>query len=328
MDFKDYISKYKGQRIYIQTHNFPDPDALGSAYGLQTLCKHFDVDSTLCYDGKIDKLSTKKILTEFNMEIFPKDEVPELNENSFIILVDTQKEAGNVTDFIGEEVACIDHHPTVKEIEYEYKDVRIVGACATLITHYIKKYGIIPDTNTATALLYGIKMDTNHFNRGVTDKDIEAFAYLNPLVDNEKINSIANNTMEFQDLTAYGASFDSIRVFDDIGIAYIPFPCQEALIAMISDFILALEEVRFAVVYSKRDNGWKFSARSEIAAMSAGEILHEVITPIGGNGGGHSCMAGGFIPMDIIEEYGPNADHIICDRIVEIATKLRKDTYN
>ena len=29
------IDLCKGRRVYIQTHNFPDPDAIASAFGLQ-----------------------------------------------------------------------------------------------------------------------------------------------------------------------------------------------------------------------------------------------------------------------------------------------------
>ena len=45
--------------VYIQTHNFPDPDAIASAFGLQKLLKHYGVDSTLCYAGRIDKFRSK-----------------------------------------------------------------------------------------------------------------------------------------------------------------------------------------------------------------------------------------------------------------------------
>ena len=68
MDLIDYIQKYKGQHVFIQTHNFPDPDALGSAYGLGSLLMHYDVASTLCYDGRIDKLSTRKIMEVFDVQ--------------------------------------------------------------------------------------------------------------------------------------------------------------------------------------------------------------------------------------------------------------------
>ena len=49
-----------------------------------------------------------------------------------------EKNGGNITDFVGNEIACIDHHPTFKECQYRYKDVRIVGACSTIIADYFR----------------------------------------------------------------------------------------------------------------------------------------------------------------------------------------------
>ena len=33
----DLVSLCRNHPVYIQTHNFPDPDAIASAYGLQKL---------------------------------------------------------------------------------------------------------------------------------------------------------------------------------------------------------------------------------------------------------------------------------------------------
>ena len=35
----DLIRLCQGHTVYIQTHNFPDPDAIASAYGLKELLK-------------------------------------------------------------------------------------------------------------------------------------------------------------------------------------------------------------------------------------------------------------------------------------------------
>lgn len=325
MDLVDYIQKYKGKHVYIQTHNFPDPDALGSAYGLASLLSYYNVNSTLCYDGKIDKLSTRKILEEFDLEIYSKDQLKEMTEDSPIILVDSQKNSGNVTDLIGDEVACIDHHPTVVEIEYEYKEVTIVGACCTLIADYFAKYNITPDSKTATALLYGLKMDTNNFTRGVTAKDIEIYAYLNQYVNAQLLNRVSGNTLEFSDLSAYGAVFNTIQVFDRIGIAHIPFACPDALIAMTSDFILALENVDFVVIYAKRDMDWKFSIRSETELFDAGEIVHEALLGIG-SGGGHAAMAGGMIPKENLHLLGKKPDTYLCELFLNTIKHLCNET--
>lgn len=324
MEFLEFIQKFKNRHIYIQTHNFPDPDALGSAYGLSRLFEHFQVRSTLCYDGKIDTLSTRRILEEFQIEIYSKNQLDEMTEKSPIILVDTQKSAGNVTDLIGDEIACIDHHPTVVEIEYQFKEVRMVGACCTIIAEYFRKLGLVPDEKTATALLYGIKMDTNQFTRGVTGLDIEMYAFLNPYVNEPLLRAVSSNTLEFSDLSAFGAVFQTIRVFDTIGIAYIPFSCPDALIAMISDFVLALNKVDFVIVYSKRDTAWKFSVRSEDPCLDAGEIIHEAFLGIG-SGGGHPCMAGGIIPSTVIKEMGRNADTKVCQIFLDTIKRIGEE---
>lgn len=321
MELLDFIRQFENKHIFIQTHNFPDPDALGSAFGLSRLLEHFHVRSTLCYDGKIDTLSTRRILQEFDIEIYSKNQLREMTAESPIILVDTQKEAGNVTDLIGDEIACIDHHPTIIEIEYQFKDVRMVGACCTIIAEYFQKLNIIPDKPTATALLYGIKMDTNQFTRGVTEPDIEMYAFLNPYIDEASLRIVSSNTLEFSDLSAFGAVFQTIRVFEKVGIAYIPFSCPDALIAMISDFILTLNEVDFVIVYSKRDTGWKFSVRSEDENLDAGEIIHEALLGIG-SGGGHACMAGGMIPIETVKEMGRGADTKICELFLDTIKRI------
>ncbi|MDE7403741.1 MAG: DHH family phosphoesterase [Lachnospiraceae bacterium] len=303
-DFMELVKLCQGHRVYIQTHNFPDPDAISSAYGLKKLLEVYDVESKLCYDGRIDKLSASKLLDAFQMQIYPyADLLKEMKEDDYIICVDTQKHGGNVTDFVGDEVACIDHHPTFVPMEYRYQDIRITGACATLIAEYYAKMGHEPDQDTATALLYGIKMDTLQFSRGVTELDIEMFRFLFPFCDHEKLARLERNNMEFDDLRAYGAAIESIELYDKTGFSCIPFSCPDALIAILADFILALVEVEVAVVFSYREDGIKLSVRSEDPKVHAGNLLHQALLDLG-NGGGHAAMAGGFIRQDKVAGLG------------------------
>ena len=136
-------------------------------------------------------------------------------------------------------------------------------------------------------------MDTADFSRGVTQFDVEMYAKLFPYADNDLLDRMKINTMEFADLKAYGSAIENIRVFGNVGYAYIPFECQDALIAMISDFILALDVIEFSVIYAVRGNGYKFSVRSEVPELHAGKIVCSALSDIG-SGGGHARMAGGF----------------------------------
>ena len=317
MDVRKLINICEGKHVYIQTHNFPDPDAIASAYGLQKLFEKFGISSTIIYVGKIDKLSTTKMVDTFGIELFSHDSIAkDLRDDDYIICVDSQKNAGNILDVTGEEIAAIDHHPTFVQVEYRYFDQRIVGACATIITGYYMDLGIEPDTNTATALLYGIKMDTLQFVRGVTSEDIKAYEFLFNYIDNDTLLKLEGNNMEYKDLQAYGAAIENIKLYGVAGFSKVDFACPDALIAILSDFILSLVEVEVAIVYSEREDGVKLSVRSERAEVNAGEVAKKALEGIG-SGGGHAAMAGGFISKEAYMNLGNFRDDVLRDRFVE-----------
>lgn len=324
MNTNNLIELLKGHNVYIQTHNFPDPDALASAYGLQYFLKLHDIDSTICYDGKIEKVSTKRMLSVFGINAYQKDELPDMTIDDYIVTIDGQKHNANFTDLPGDEVACIDHHPTYIECEYHYKDIRITGACSSIVASYFYETGAELDTNTATLLLYGIKMDTASFDRGVTELDIDMFKFLHSKADNSMLHSMYNNAMELNDLKAYGAAIENMKVFDYFGFVYIPFDCNDALIAMISDFILSLDIVEISVVYAAREGGLKFSVRSERPEVHAGELISQALKNYG-NGGGHATMSGGMIPSESMNSLGRYRDLFIQNLFIEAIKKVVKE---
>lgn len=315
-DYHKLLDLLRGHRVFIQTHNYPDPDALASAHGLQMFLKAHGIESVICYAGNIEKNSAKKMLEQFHIEAFHIDDIEDMKETDYIVTIDAQKYNSNISDFVGNEVACIDHHPTMIPCTYKYKDVRIVGACATLITQYFMESDTTLDTNTATVLLYGIRMDTASFTRGVTDLDIEMFGYLHKLADNQLINSMYSNNMGLSDLYAYGEAIKNIQIYDNVGFAHITFDCPDALIAMISDFILGLDVVEFAVVYAARNQGLKFSVRNENQHYHAGILTAEALRDIGG-GGGHYAMAGGLVPAEFMDQLKPNVDFAVRTRFMD-----------
>lgn len=311
MDPFRLIEILKGHKTYIQTHNFPDPDAVASAFALQNFLKQHGIPADICYDGRIEKLSTRKMITVFGIEAKSREEIEDImREEDYIIMVDSQKYNANITDFIGDEVACIDHHPTMIECDYAYKDVRKVGACATIIAEYFRQTDTPIDSVVAAALAYGIKMDTADFIRGTTDLDVDMFAYVYRTADVQKLVTMYTNVMEFSDLKAYAAAIDSIRVYQNVGFAAIPFDCPDALIAIISDFILSLDVVDISIIYAVRSDGIKFSIRSALPEIDAGMVIDRALQGYG-NGGGHPSMAGGFIPKE-------NADRLAADRDYKI----------
>lgn len=321
---QELIQLLKGHRVFIQTHNFPDQDAIASAFGLQVLLRHFGIETTICHHGAVERAVTANMVTDLGIEMLG-DELDEgslMTEKDYIITVDSQKGSGNIDDLIGDEVACIDHHPTFVEVEdYKYMDVRIVGSCATIIADYYRDCNVEMSENVATALLYGLKCDTRNFTRGVTPLDVDIYGYLFPKSNHQQIRRYQAAEIEYSELNAFSDSLRHIEIYNEVGFAYLNFSCKEGFIATVSDFILDIDLVKFVIVYTHRPNGFKFSVRSELDELDAGKIISEALKGVG-YGGGHKTMAGGFADEEKILEMSIDYNKVIQNLFLNVINKV------
>lgn len=323
-DFKSVLESIQKDHIYIQTHNFPDPDAIASAYGLSVLLNRFGVTTSICYKGKIERYSTNGLVDKLGIKMIDITDYEFETDDNEIIIVDSQKGNSNMTDIPGRYIACIDHHQSYiseNRYRYRYSDIRPeLGACATIIAEYYFENNIQMDKKVATALLYGIKTDTQRLSRGVSQRDMDIYQVLFKMCDKEIIDSLEHCNLQFEDLRAFATAINSIKVFDNVSFANTGRDCPEALIASISDFMLDLVEVDFSVVYSLKQDGIKLSIRS-IGAIDAGAVTHLALEGIGG-GGGHIEMAGGFVPFNKSEVDIIAVIDLIQERFLEGIGKL------
>lgn len=297
IDLEKIISIVKDNHIYIQMHNFPDPDAIASAYGLQNLLAHKQINSTICYKGKADCGSMNAMIRLLGINIVEYSELSNMTEAAKIILVDAQKGNANIIDMPGEEIICIDHHPTYEQADYIYSDIRPeVGACASIIAQYFFDNDVIIDKNVATALLYGIKIDTANMTRGVSELDLDMFYRIYGLADKKLISELDNSVLRQTDLKHYANAIESINTINRISFANTGVDCPDAIIASISDFIMQLDTTDITVVYSIKRDGIKISFRSS-NGFNVGKAANKALSGIG-SGGGHENMAGGFVWYD------------------------------
>lgn len=311
------ILSARGQRVLIQPHNSPDPDAIASAFGLQYLLNGEGIHSIICYRGEINKYSTTRMIELLGIEIVNIRDMAGLTEDS-IVLVDSQKGNANVTDFTGKEIASIDHHPVFSEYDYFFQDIRPqAGACSSIISEYFDKNHVFMPKTVATALIYGLKTDTLDLSRGVSELDLDMFYKLYKSADIKLLNQIQLNQIQFCELSAYSNAINNIKLYGNIGFSYLGEDCPDSLLGTVSDFIISLREVEFAVVYSKRETGVKFSLRNETDYYDAGQVIMKALKGIG-SGGGHKTMAGGFVPEASAKKIGHAFDSFIETRILDI----------
>ena len=290
-------------RVFLQCHDFPDHDAVASAFGLQAILEAFHVDSLIVYEGDIQLESLQNLITDIGISIH-KVRDTQLDEFDKVIVIDGCKGNKNVTDLLGVEIGVIDHHITDAPDDVPFADIRPeLGSCCSIIHTYFIEAEIEPSISVATALMAGLLVDTALLTRGVSATDVDVYASLYRRADVTLVNSLLRNKIQVKDLAFYKTALDRVDVSNNIAFCHFPEGCNQNLLGIIGDFFLALIEVDF--VFLSADNGEtvNISARSETLPWSAAKIVKDVL-PDGGFGGGHAEMAGGIVPASV--HYDPD----------------------
>ncbi|MEA1911639.1 MAG: DHH family phosphoesterase [Spirochaetota bacterium] len=294
------LLKKAPDEVFIQPHNVPDPDAIAASFGLQHLLKIRGIDAQIVYENEIEKANSSKMLELFGIRLSLASDVATLGEEDWTVLVDVQKGNSNVIDLVTDEVAVIDHHEYMGNNGYKLEDVRPeVGACSTIITQYFIENNIEIPRKVATAMLYGIFMDTDNLTRGVSELDINMFYKLYSISDISLITELKGNQISRDDLQDYATAFKTVEVYGEIGFLYLDNG-NDSLLGASSDIVVTIAGVNIVVAYSPRDEGYKFSTRSINKDIKANELIRFILKDRG-FGGGHNSMAGGFLPKDSFE---------------------------
>jgi nanoRNase/pAp phosphatase (c-di-AMP/oligoRNAs hydrolase) len=284
-DLTEYLKKE--DFVYIQTHDFPDHDAVASAFALQKLLKTRKIPSYLVYAGKLQRDSLVRMIKLLDISIREAGKEPLRNFDK-IIIVDGRKGSPKVTDLTGEEVAVIDHHQAPVPEDVRFIDIRDEYGS------YYEDLGLEPVEEVATALIIGLLSATALMTKNVTEADIQAYNSLYDKSDIRLVNSILRNTIQKKDLSFYREAIDRVRIRDRLAFCYFPEGCNESLLGIIGEFFLSLAEVEFVLLCAKNNGKINFALRSEEDAWHAAKILKQILED-SGYGGGHSDMASGIL---------------------------------
>ncbi len=288
----DFLKPEK--RVYIQPHNFPDHDAIASAFGLQYIFKQFDIPSQIVYGGLLQRGSLIRLIKDLAIDLKHTDAC-KMDKNDKVVIVDGCKGNKNVTDLIGDEVAIIDHH-MFKEVEdVEFSDIRTeYGACASVIASYFGELKLNIPKDVATLFMIAIHIDTQNFLRGISKHDLDAYHRCFLIADVQYVDMISRNNLVIEDLVKYKELIENTQYHGRIAFCYFPEGCGQNLLGILADHVLTLMEIDFVILCAKNDQKINFSLRSEVLEWDASSVIQKALEGIG-FGGGHAEMAGGVI---------------------------------
>jgi nanoRNase/pAp phosphatase (c-di-AMP/oligoRNAs hydrolase) len=296
----------------VVAHDNPDPDAIASAVALQHVAERAGTPAEACYFGDISHQENRALVNLLEFELTDLDADADLSRFGAVALVDHSRPG--VNDQLPEDTEIdivIDHHPPRAPVEARFVDLRSdVGSTSTLLTDYLRRLGIEPSPALATALLFGIHVDTREFSREVALEDFEAAAYLVGYADTALLERIESPSASVETFEIIGRAIVEREVRGDVLTTYVGEVTDRDALAQAADRLLGLEGIATTLVFGCLDDTIYVSARARGTGVDLGEALRDAFGQIG-SAGGHADMAGAQIPVGGLVGEEDDRDEVI-----------------
>ncbi|HXI14478.1 MAG TPA: DHH family phosphoesterase [Thermoanaerobaculia bacterium] len=286
--------------LLILTHDNPDPDSISSAAAMQHLLRiKRGVHSVIGYSGVVGRAENRAMVDLLELPIVPLQRI-DRNAFAHIALIDAQPETGNhalSADRIPDIV--IDHHPLREATRRaRFFDVREeLGASASLMTLYLREASVEIPESLATALLYGIRSETQDLVREVSDDDIEAFELLFPFANWSLLAQIARPRLDKAYFSQLARAIGALEVGREIAVARLGEVNDPDFVPEIADLIVRMVDMQWGLCTGSVREKLYVSIRTNDPSAEAGELMRRILTGLG-SGGGHGMRGGGNVNIN------------------------------
>ena len=310
------------ENLAVVSHDNPDPDAIASGIALARLAERAGCRAQVCYYGEITHQENRAFVNMLGLDLRNLEDDDGLAEFDGIALVDHSRPG--VNDQLPPEIEVdivIDHHPPRSPVDAAFVDLRSnVGATSTLLVDYIDRFGIEFDETLATALLFGIHVDTKGFSREISEQDFTAGAKLVRSADFGTLERIESPSIGAGTFETIARAIRNRRVEGPAVLSCVGRLAERDALAQAADRLLTMEDVSIVVVYGIKDGEIFVSGRARGAEIDLGEALRDAFGQIG-SAGGHVDMAGAQIKLGVLESVEDREESLI--EIVEDVVSSR-----
>lgn len=292
----------RGLAIFLQDN--PDPDAIASGFALKRIAEKYDIKSNIYYGGNIGRQQNKTLVNLLETDLVRLKTADEVQKtiSSFdkVALIEASiPSKNNILPANMVPNIIIDHHQTdFSLVKGEFVEILPkIGATSTIMTRYLRHLDIVPDPHLATALRYGIRVDTCGFTRNTTTEDLDAAAYLSPLLDAALLNQIENPPMSAETIDIIGRTIRNREIRGSYLISFVEFITDRDALPQAAELMLHMEGVSTVLVFGIDKDKVQLSARSMDSRINLAYLLQKAFGFM--NAGGHATMAAGCIDLGI-----------------------------
>lgn len=270
-----------------------DPDAIGSAFGMQEVLAQFGHSSHVYYQGRVghpqNEALCQKLGIMSRMRPIDPDDDTQVVEN--VVLVDSSKKNDSRLPFEIDPVIVVDHHENsdIKDSDdiFLWLD-ESSGSASTMVAELLSE--ITPESwefksDLALMLALGIYTDCKSNTRS-GERDDQAYAWVKRYTDSSTLAGLVNYKRKFSFLKHLARAVDYVDKHDTYrkgrilgGLGRIPEKCGDDL-AMVADELLrtvgAPLAVTWAVVEVKDKATGEITLKIRVCARS-----EDYTTPLG-----------------------------------------------
>ncbi len=276
-----------------------DPDAISSAMALKRLLWRRVKEVAIAHFNKITRPDNLAMIEYTESGLIALDDIEKEDFNTFV-MVDSQPD--HSPHFAGFDFdVIIDHHPVSCE-DAVFVDIRPdYGACATIMTEFLKSKKIKPSSKLAAALMLGIKTDTSNFTRQTSLRDIRAFQFLYKFANNNIVTKVERSVLTLEDLDFVKQAIKkkkilNNRVFFHAGKISSPDP-----LVVVADFFLTISRVNWSIISGIYEKQLIIIIRNDGLRKGAGNTAKQAFA-ICGSAGGHKTMARAELDMKLVRK--------------------------
>lgn len=327
------LERHSGEHQVVLLQDFPDPDALSSAWAYKLIAEQFNIQTDIVYAGTLSHQENIALVKLTGLPIqrwtCQSGKARDLSIYQGCVLVDNQGATSQLVDLVKKAeipiVVVVDHHSLQDGLRAEFMDIRTsTRATATMMTQYLQAGLLSFDTNTnehikcATALMHGLRSDTNQLMQA-QEEDFLAAGYLSRFYDSQLFAAVLHAARSKQVMDVIERALKNRSVHNNFsisGVGYLRYDDRDA-IPQAADFLVTEDNVHTAVVYGivhDEDEELELvvgSLRTTKLTFDPDEFLKEAFGQDnqGRFFGGGRTMAGGFeIPMGFLSGLNENPD--------------------
>jgi len=309
------------KRVFILTHNNPDPDAIASAWAVQYfLKKTLNIKSKIVYDGFIGRAENKAMVKLLKIKLHHLSNI-KISSKDAVILVDTQPGFGN--NSLPKQVIpslVIDHHPLKKQKSILVDIRKDAGSTASILTEYLVKNKLEIPKKLATALFYGIESETQGLSIETDNIDRQYYKLLFPKISQSILGKIQYPRLEKEFFLNLRKALNNVYFYKNAIIVNIGKVDNPDLVSEFCSFFMLYDEATWALSLGGVGNRLIFSIRTQNRRANAGKLA-EKISAMKGSGGGHGTAAGGWIELTDKDKLENVTQDFIKNFLIELGHK-------